>query len=103
MKPAPQIDSNSRNLLGETGPTNHRAFPLTDYSFQPTSQSLRTGAAIAEKGRAELQTFRNVSREFFGAETRRDYVTEAFLFVSITCVAAWPMSVVIHQLTRWMI
>ena len=33
----------------------------------------------------------------------RDYVTEALLFVAIIGVTAWPMSAVIHQLTRWMI
>ena len=102
MKSAPQIDPNSVNLLGETGGT-HRAFPLTDCSFQPASQTLRTGAALAEKGVAELQTFRKVSRDFFGAEMTRDYITEALLFVAITGVVAWPMSSVIHQLTRWMI
>jgi hypothetical protein len=52
---------------------------------------------------AELRTFRKVSRDFLGAEMTRDYVAEALFFVSMTCVAAWPVGIVIHQLTRWMI
>jgi hypothetical protein len=32
-----------------------------------------------------------------------DYVAEAFFFVAIIGVTSWPLGIVIHQLTRWMI
>lgn len=60
-------------------------------------------SAISEKGVSELRTFRKVSKEFFGVEAGRDYIAEAILFVCISCVAAWPIAIAIHQLTRWTI
>ena len=60
-------------------------------------------SAISEKGVSELRTFRKISRDFLGEEAGRDYIGEAILFACIACVAAWPIAIAIHQLTRWTI
>jgi hypothetical protein len=103
MKPTPQVSPDNRPLRGENGGTKTPAFPLTDYAFQTAPTILRAPSAVAEKKKAEMRTFRKVSRDFFGAEMTRDYVAEALLFCVITGVTAWPMGIAIHQLTRWMI
>jgi hypothetical protein len=97
MKPTPQLSSNQRALH------DRRSFPITDYSFQSTAETVAQPSAISAKGVSELRTFRKVSNEFFGVEANRDYLAEAILFVCISCVAAWPIVIAIHQLTRWMI
>jgi hypothetical protein len=104
MKPTPQFNSAQRHSLdGSRALRDRRSFPLTDHSFQSTAETVARASAISEKGVSELRTFRKVSNEFFGAEAGRDYIAEAILFVCISCVAAWPIAIAIHQLTRWMI
>ncbi|MEY2527089.1 MAG: hypothetical protein QOE73_1860 [Verrucomicrobiota bacterium] len=102
MKPTPQIDPDY-HLRRDGQVTDHRSFPATDYGFQSSVETLGCSTAVATQGMAELRTFRKVSRDFFRAEATRDYVTEALLFVLMSCAAAWPMGVTIHQLTRWTI
>ncbi len=104
MKPTTQISSNERDSHRESHALrDHRSFPLTDYSYQSTAEALDRSSAIAEKLTAELRTFRTISRKFFGGEANRDYVAEALFFISISCVAAWPVTVMIRQLITMMI
>jgi hypothetical protein len=98
MKPTPHFNSCQRDSHDD-----RRNFPLTDYSFQSTAETVARPSAISAKGVSELRTFRKVSKEFFGVEAGRDYLAEAILFVCLSCVAAWPIAITIHQLTRWMI
>lgn len=102
MKPTPQISSNHDRLRKDSRAADRR-FPLTDYSFQTAAETLDSPAAVANKGMAELRSFRKVSRDFFGSEMTRDCVAEAMFFAWMSCVAAWPIGIAIHQLTRWMI
>ena len=104
MKPTPQISSNQPSKRrGETARRDHRGFPLTDYDFQATSGAVGTSIDIATKGMAESRTFRKVSRDFFAAEATREYVVEAMFFAGIYAFAAWPIAVMIYQLTTMMI
>ena len=104
MKPTTQISSNERHSHRDGDPLlAHRSSPLTDYSYHSTAEAVGRSSATAEKAIAELRTFRKVSRNFFGAEANREYVAEAFFFVLLTCVAAWPISVMIRQLITMMI
>jgi hypothetical protein len=77
--------------------------PLTDYSFQATADAAETSSATAEQQISELRTFRVISREFFRAEATHDYVAEAIFFVGISCVALWPIVVMLNQLVGMMI
>ena len=104
MKPTIQISSNERDSHRDSHAlSNNRSFPLTDYSYHSTAEAVGRSSATAEKAIAELRTFRTISGKFFGAEANREYVAEAFFFVLLTCVAAWPISVMIRQLITMMI
>jgi hypothetical protein len=104
MKPTPQVSSNQRHPRGDSSASpDHRSCPLTDYSFQSTAEALSRSSAIAEKGIAELRTFRKISREYFGAEAGGEYLKEGIFFAWIACVAAWPITVMMYELTRMMI
>jgi hypothetical protein len=91
MKPTPQISRSQRHSRGENS-------PLTDYAYQLPAEAVDR-SSVAEKAISERRTFRKVSNEFFRAEATREYVTEAIFFLGISCVAAWPVTVAIHQLT----
>jgi hypothetical protein len=104
MKPTPQVSSNQRHPRGDNSASgDHRSCPLTDYSFQSTAEALSRSSVRAEKGIAELRTFRKVSREYFGAEAGGEHLKEGIFFASIACVAAWPITVMMYELTRMMI
>jgi hypothetical protein len=101
MKPTNQISSNERDSNPRHG---HRNFPLTDYSYQTPAEVVSGSSAIAQEEIAHhLRTFRQISREFFGAEANREYVAEAIFFSCISLVAAWPVGVMIRQLITMMI
>jgi len=104
MKPTPHFNSNQRHSRDDSSALrDRRRSPVTDYSFQSTVESVVQPSVISEKEISELRTFRKVSSDFLGAEAGRDYIAEAILFVCISCVAAWPIALAIHQLTRWTI
>ena len=104
MKPIPHFDSDQGHSRDDgSALRQRRSFPITDYSFQSTVETVAQPSAISGKGISELRTFRKVSSDFFGAEAGRDYLAEVILFACISCVAAWPIAITIHQLTHWMI
>jgi hypothetical protein len=104
MKPTPRVSSNQRHSRGDNSASrDHRSCPLTDYSFQSTAEVLSRSSVRAEKGIAELRTFRKVSREYFDAEAGGEHLKEGIFFASIACVAGWPITVMMYELTRMMI
>jgi hypothetical protein len=104
MKPTPHLNSNPHHSRDDSRALgNHRSFPLTDYSFQSSVQTIARSTATSEKGVSELHTFRKVSSDFFGAEAGRDYVAEAIFFACIAVIAAWPVTVMLGQLITMMI
>ena len=104
MIPTPQISSIQRSSKGETHAFRDQSpAPLTDYSYQPTAKTVSHGSITAEKRFSESRTFRQVSTEFFGTEADREYFAEAVFFASISCVAAWPVTVMVHQMMTMMI
>jgi hypothetical protein len=104
MKPTPHFNSSQRDSHNDNHAScDRRNFPLTDYSFQSNTETVARPSAISAKEVSELRTFRKISNEFLGAEAGRDYIAEVILFVCLSCVAAWPIAIAIHQLTHWMI
>ena len=104
MKPTPQISPNERSAHSDGRDLrDHQNLPLTDYSYQSSAAAVGHHSALAQKAVTELRTFRKISSEFFAAEAVREYLGEAILFASMLSVAAWPISVMLHQLLRWMI
>lgn len=107
MKSAAQISSNPRSPRSDSrASSQQRNFPLTDHSYQSNVETRSASSATTAwetSGLREVRTFRNISNEFFGGEATIDYIAEATLFASITCIAAWPIGVAIYQLMRWTI
>jgi hypothetical protein len=104
MKPTPQISSNHQSSRGD-GQRDHRNFPRIDHAYHsPLSTRERSTSAADEKAYApQTRAFWKVSADYFSVEATRDYVMEAIFFAWISGVAAWPVAVAIHQLTRWII
>lgn len=64
-----------------------RSFPLTDYNYQP----MTLGECRGRYAKAEAPSFRDISRQYFQKEARRDFVGEAFFFVAVVLIAAVPL------------
>jgi hypothetical protein len=64
-----------------------RSFPLVDFHYQP----MRLDGYQARCARTEAPSFRNISRQYFQKEARRDFVGEAFLFAAMIVLAAAPL------------
>ncbi|MDQ2825211.1 MAG: hypothetical protein M3R29_07170 [Verrucomicrobiota bacterium] len=103
MKPTPKNNSDSQDSRRDRrAPRDQQSFPSTDYYFQSTVDVCGGSHAIAE-GTPQVSAFRKVSNDYFRAEASGEYVAEAILFASISCVAAWPVTVMMHELMRMMI
>ena len=66
---------------------NSRSFPLTDCNYQPMTLE----ECQARCARTDAPSFRNISRQYFQKEARRDFVGEAFLFAVMIVLAAAPL------------
>ena len=58
----------------------------------PASKESRLSPPVFAPG------FRNLSKEFLGAETTRSYVAEVLFFAIIVGVSVWPMVSMVHAL-----
>jgi hypothetical protein len=81
MKPTPQISSEERD---------RKAFPVTDYHYQSTTEPSRAGAAEARRA-SPLRSIWKLSAQFFAVEATRDFAFEFCLFSLIGGLAAWPI------------
>jgi hypothetical protein len=97
MKPIPQIQQRS--------PRKPKNFPATDFSYQTTAEAVENSSTLVTKQihLPQLSASWKISRDYFGAEATRDFVTEVIFFAWMAVVAAWAISVMLHQLLRWMI
>jgi hypothetical protein len=66
---------------------NRRSFPLVECNYQP----MRLSGYQARCARTDAPSFRNISRQYFQKEARRDFVGEAFLFAAMVALAAAPL------------
>jgi len=66
---------------------NSRTFPLVECNYQP----MRLSGYQARCARSEAPSFRNISRQYFQKEARRDFVGEALLFAIMIVLAAAPL------------
>jgi hypothetical protein len=62
-------------------------FPLIDWNYQP----MTLGGHRGQSAKIEPPSFRNISRQYFQGEARRDFVSEAFFFVAMVLIAAAPL------------
>jgi hypothetical protein len=104
MKPVSQISRQLRSFRGEETPIGTRLnHPVTDCHYRAAGADLR-----AANDRSKLSppllapSFRDLSSEYLGAETKRNYVAEAFFFAIIVGVSAWPIVTMVQALSHLM-
>jgi hypothetical protein len=81
------------------------AHPPINYSYHASPAELPANRAQNHHGpkRSVLAArFRQISREFLGAETTRNYVIEFLFFAVITGVSAWPIVSMVRAVALWM-
>ena len=66
---------------------NRRSLPLVECNYQP----MKLSGNQARCARTDAPSFRNISRQYFQKEARRDFVGEAFLFAVMIVLAAAPL------------
>lgn len=98
MKPNSQISRQPARHDGERSAVQlHSNQPLTDYHFH--TNEMPAGSKDAKLSPPVFAPgFRNLSKEFLGAETTRSYVAEVVFFAIIVGVSAWPMVSMVHAL-----
>ena len=103
MKPTPQTSSTQWRSRHDSGVSRqHRNFPVTDHSFQSSTEQYGSVRALPRTANhvSALRKFRRLSSEFLSGETSRDYVKEIILFIVIAGVSAWPIFSMIRALAR---
>jgi hypothetical protein len=90
MKTTPQIDHNQRgSRRDDRAQCSQRSLPLTDHCYQATVDARSSSSTVLPA--RKTPAFHRLSSEFFGAETRRDYLAELLVFILITGISAWPI------------
>jgi hypothetical protein len=80
------------------------ARPLINYSYQALPETLPANRGETQsrpKRSVVAARFRQISREFLGAEMSRNYVGEFLFFAVITSVSAWPIVSMLQAVERW--
>jgi hypothetical protein len=101
MKPLSQISLERKSHRGEEMPVElRRKHPATDCHYQPTGGSFRVAnERLKQSTPAPSPSFRQLSRKFLADEMKRDYLTEAFCFLIIAGVSAWPIVSMVRSLS----
>jgi len=104
MKPLSQISRQFRPLRGQQARIGSQVkHPVTDYRYHAADVNLRAANDRLKLSPPSLSpSFRELSNEFLGAETKRNYVAEAFLFAIIVGVSAWPIVSMVQALSQLM-
>jgi hypothetical protein len=78
--------------------------PLTDYHFHAANDRPASGTASNHKLARPVFApgFRDLSNEFLGAETKRNYVAEVLFFAIIVGVSVWPIVTMVQALALLM-
>jgi hypothetical protein len=76
---------------------------LTDYHFHAPASEVQSAGSSRKLSRSVFAPgFRDLSNEFLGAETKRNYVAEVLFFAIIVGVSAWPIVSMVQALARLM-
>jgi len=76
---------------------NSRKFPLIDWNYQ----SITLGGCGGQCAKTESPSFRNISRQYFQNDARRDFIGEACFFAAIVVIAAAPLLSAASALTEF--
>ena len=76
--------------------------PPTDYNFHAAGSEMKSGAGSQKLSRPVFAPgFRDLSNEFLGAETKRNYVAEVLFFAVIVGVSMWPIVSMVRALAEF--
>jgi hypothetical protein len=102
MKPNSQVSRQHERSQGdESFARRHPQHPRIDWSFHAPASEVRTAGGTSKVSRPIFAPgFRDLSKEFLGAETKRNYVAEVLFFVVIVAVSTWPIVSMIHALAQ---
>ena len=104
MKPTTQTFQPTSRHAGERPALKRNSgFPLTDYHFKTSDfPSVTPGISRIHASLPESrQPFRDLSKHFLGAETKRSYAVEAGLFALIVAISAWPVASMVQALMQF--
>jgi hypothetical protein len=97
MKPQSQISRQFGSHRGEKMPVGLRpGHPATDFDYQASGADFR---GTNDRRQRSTRSFRDLSNEFLAAEMKRDYLVEAFCFLIIVGVSAWPIVSMVRALS----
>lgn len=104
MKPNFQISRQPKRLDGEESPSQLRSNrPRTDCNFHAPASAVQSAGSSRKLSRPVFAPgFRDLSNEFLGGETKRNYVAEVLFFAIIVGVSAWPIVSMVQALAQFM-
>jgi hypothetical protein len=91
MKPLSPITRHRRSHLHH--PDLDAQYHVGKANFPAVADRLKRSPA------SPSPSFRDLSSEFLGAEMKRDYLAEAFCFLVIVSVSAWPIVSMVRALS----
>ena len=90
----PTSHSTSRTMRAGANEFRSHRFPVVDSAYQ--SVTIDDFRGNARKG---VPSFRNISNNYFKAEARRSFVTEAAFFAVMVVVSSWPLMQSVRAMT----
>jgi hypothetical protein len=104
MKPTSQITRQPGRHDDERSSSlsrSHSTHPRTDCHFHASvSEGQSTGSSHKVTRPAFAPGFRDLSNEFLGAETKRNYVAEVLFFAIMVGVSTWPIVSMVRALAE---
>ena len=103
MKPTSQVSRQPGRFDEERSSLqSHSTHPLTDYHFQAPTREVQSDGSSRKVTRPIFAPgFRDLSNEFLGAETKRNYVAEVLFFAIIVGVSTWPIVSMVRALAEF--
>ena len=96
MKPQYQISRQTRSHHGDK--TRLRsAHPAIEQAYHADARDFRVSTERVKL--APVSPFHALSRDFLAMETKRDYLMEAFCFLILVSVSAWPIIAAVRALS----
>ena len=102
MKPNSPVSRQPKRLDQDGSSSRRRSpHPLTDYHFHGPATEVQSAGSSPKLSRPVFAPgFRDLSNEFLGAETRRNYVAELLFFAIIVGVSVWPIVSMLRALAQ---
>ena len=103
MKPTSQLSRQPGRRGGEESPSRLRSNqPRTDCNFHPPAGEVQSVGGARKLTRPALAPgFRDLSDEFLGAETKRNYVAEVVFFAIIVGISTWPIVATLQAMAQF--